>query len=49
MWINATYPHVNHTYTNACRPATPSMVIAACLDSYLSTDPDLILLEVSID
>ena len=46
MWINATYPHVNHTYMNSAKPATPSMVIAGCLDAYVPEDVDLVLLEV---
>ena len=49
MWINATFPHANHTYLNRCRPATPSMMIGACLEVYLPHDlaVDLVLLEVS--
>ena len=46
MWINATYPHAKHSYLNSCKPATPSAVVAACLDTYIPEDVDLILIEV---
>lgn len=47
-WINATFPHANHTYLNRCRPATQSMLIGACLSLYIPPEPvDLVLLEVS--
>ena len=43
-----TWPKANHTYSNHCKPATPSMVVAACLDSYyIPENIDLILFEVS--
>ena len=47
MWVNATFPHANHTYLNRCRAGTPSMVVGACLDSYVPEKVDLIIIEVS--
>ena len=47
QWFNATFPHAKHTYLNNCKPATPSMVIAACLDQYIPEKVDYIILEVS--
>ena len=48
-WIQATWPMANHTYSNHCKPATPSMVVAACLDSYyIPENIDLILFEVRL-
>ena len=46
LWVNATFPHANHTYLNSCKPATPSMVIGACLT--VPDHVDLILMEVAL-
>lgn len=46
-WINATYPHEDHTYHNLCKSATPTMVAGACLQNELPKAIDLILVEVS--
>lgn len=45
-WINSTFPHTNHTYLNSCKPATPSMVVGACLRDYIPDQVDLVLFEV---
>ena len=47
LFINETWPHANHTFHNSCKPATPSMLIDACLDSYVPEKVDLVLVEVS--
>ena len=46
LWVNETFPHANHTYLNQCKPATPSMVVGACLT--VPDHVDLILLEVTL-
>ena len=46
MWINATFPNSKHAYLNSCKPATPSSVVAACLDTHIPEEVDLILFEV---
>ena len=46
-WINATFPSSRHTFQNSCKGATPSMLIAACLDQHVPAGTDLILVEVS--
>ena len=46
LWINATFPHSNHTYLNLCKPATPSMVVGACLT--MPDHVDLVLMEVTL-
>ena len=49
LWINSTFPPKSgeHSYTNSCKPATPSMVVAACLDNYIPEKVDYIIIEVS--
>ena len=44
LWINETFPHANPTYVNQCKPATPSMVVGACLT--VPDHIDLVLMEV---
>ena len=46
QFINNTWPHANHTFLNSCKPATPSMLIDACLDGYVPEKVDLVLMEV---
>ena len=46
MWINSAFPHADHTFSNLCKSATPSMVVAACLQSSLPKEVDFVLMEV---
>ena len=45
LWVNETFPNVNHSYLNLCKPAAPSMVVGACLT--VPDHIDLILMEVA--
>ena len=47
QWINATWPHPEHKLTNACKPATPSMLFSFCMHQSVPDDTDLLFMEVS--
>ena len=46
QWINATWPHPEHKLTNACKPATPSMLFSFCMHQSVPDDTDLLFMEV---
>lgn len=46
QWIKTTFPHDGHKFFNSAKNATPASLFAACLETHLPEEADLILFEV---
>lgn len=43
-WVNATFPHVNHVFSNQAIPGVSSAYVAPCVLRLLPKDPDMVIL-----
>ncbi|GFZ51499.1 hypothetical protein JCM24511_09266 [Saitozyma sp. JCM 24511] len=48
-WINSTFPHPDHEWTNGAVPATGTDYFAACYDQHVPRNADLFVVETAIN